>query len=64
MINTIAKELNIKPKIKYLPLSKGESQITYADIAKAKNLIGYRPTVSFEDGIKKFIHIILNFIFK
>ena len=28
--------------------------MTYADISKAKKLLGYSPKTDFEDGIKKF----------
>ena len=55
MIQTIAKILNIEPKIKQLPKQLGDVDRTYADISKAKKLIGYDPKTSFEEGINKFI---------
>lgn len=55
MIDVIAKTLNKEPKIEQLPMQPGDVQITYADVAKAKKLIGYNPCTSFEDGIKKFV---------
>ena len=55
MINIIAKTLNVEPKIKQLPMQPGDVERTYADISKAKNLIGYNPKTSFEEGIKKFV---------
>ena len=55
MINTIGQALNIEPKIKQLPMQPGDVDRTYADITKAKNLIGYEPKTSFEEGIKKFV---------
>ena len=55
MINIISQTLNIKPKIKQLPMQPGDVERTYADISKAQKLIGYNPQTSFEDGIKKFI---------
>ena len=55
MIYTIGKTLNVKPKIKQLPMQPGDVDITYADITKAKELIGYEPKVSFEEGIERFI---------
>jgi UDP-glucose 4-epimerase len=30
-------------------------EITYADNARAKELLGYEPTTSIEEGMKKFI---------
>lgn len=55
MINTIGKVLNIEPKIKQLPMQPGDVDRTYADITKAKNMLGYEPKTSFEEGIRKFI---------
>ena len=55
MIQTIGKALNKEPKIKQLPMQPGDVDRTYADISKAKKLIGYEPKVSFEQGIKNFI---------
>lgn len=55
MINTIGKVLNIEPKIKELPMQPGDVDRTYADVSKAKELLGYSPSISFEDGIKNFV---------
>jgi UDP-glucuronate 4-epimerase len=38
-----------------LNMTKNEALKTHADITKAKNLLGYDPKVSFDDGIKKFL---------
>ena len=55
MINVIGKVLNIEPVINQLPMQPGDVERTYADISKAKALIGYEPKTSFDDGIKKFV---------
>lgn len=55
MIMTIGKVLNVEPKINQLPMQPGDVEKTFADISKAKKLIGYNPKTSFEEGIKKFI---------
>ena len=55
MIEIIGEELGVKPKIKELPMQPGDVDQTYADISKAKELIGYEPSISFKEGIKKFI---------
>lgn len=55
MINTIAKVLNVEPKIKQLPMQPGDVDRTYADVSKAKKMIGYEPKTTFEEGIKKFV---------
>ena len=56
MINTIAKVLGVEPKIKQLPMQPGDVDRTYADISKAKKLIGYEPKTTFEEGIRKFVN--------
>ncbi|PGS56024.1 GDP-mannose 4,6-dehydratase [Bacillus sp. AFS041924] len=60
MVNTIEKELGIEAKLNRLPLQPGDVEKTFADITKAKELIGYNPTVSFNEGIRKFIAWYLN----
>ena len=55
MINIIAKTLGVEPKIKQLPMQLGDVDRTYADISKAKKIIGYEPKTAFEEGIKKFV---------
>lgn len=55
MINTIGEVLGIEPKIKELPMQPGDVDRTYADITKAKELLGYEPKTTFKGGITKFI---------
>ena len=43
------------PKIIEKIETKNELFRTHADIGKAKNLLGYDPKVSFEDGIDEFL---------
>lgn len=44
---------DIKPE--YIPPRMGDVRHTEADISKAKKLLGYEPSVSFEKGLKKTI---------
>jgi UDP-glucuronate 4-epimerase len=55
MVQTIEKGLGKKAIINFLPMQPGDVNATYADISKAKRLIGYEPHTTFEQGIKKFI---------
>lgn len=52
MINKIVGK-NIKPK--YTPPNKGDVKHSLADISAAIKLIGFKPVVLFEDGLKKAI---------
>ncbi len=56
MINTIGQALNIEPKIKQLPMQPGDVERTYADVSKAKKLIGYKPKTTFKEGIQNFVN--------
>lgn len=55
MIETIGKVLKVNFKIKKLPMQLGDVNRTYADISKAKKLIGYEPKINFEEGIIRFV---------
>ena len=55
MIDTIGQTLGIEPKIKQLPMQPGDVDRTYADISKAKKLIGYEPKTTFKQGIENFV---------
>lgn len=55
MIDAVAKALNIEPKIKQMPMQAGDVNGTFADISKAKRLLGYEPKVRLEEGIRRFL---------
>jgi len=38
-----------------LPVPPGDVDMTWADISKAKSVLGYNPCTQFDEGIKKFI---------
>ncbi len=43
-----------KAKIKTVAPQAGDVSITHADIAKAKQMLGYQPKIDMEEGIKHF----------
>lgn len=55
LISLIETNLGKKAKIKYLPPAPGDVPITYADISKAKRLLGYEPNVQIEEGIERYV---------
>lgn len=55
MIQYLGDALGIEPKMKMMPMQAGDVHITYADIAKAQEKLGYRPTTSLKDGLGKFV---------
>ncbi|MFH2105398.1 MAG: GDP-mannose 4,6-dehydratase [Parcubacteria group bacterium] len=54
-IGLISKYLDKKPKIIKQPMQPGDMKITYADISKAKKLLGYNPQTSIEEGLKNLV---------
>lgn len=55
LYNELQKLLGIKIKPKRRPKRAGDVLRTYADISKARRDFGYKPTVSFENGLAKSI---------
>jgi nucleoside-diphosphate-sugar epimerase len=55
VIEAIEAHLGKKAVIDYRPFHKADLKETWADITKAKNLLGWEPKVSFEEGIKKTV---------
>lgn len=41
-------------RIDHEPAKREDPAVTHADISKAKRLLGYKPRVSFEEGLKQF----------
>jgi len=53
-IGIIEKNLGKKAKISHKPMQPGDVMQTYADISKAKKLLGYSPKVNIEEGMRLF----------
>jgi UDP-glucuronate 4-epimerase len=55
VIQLIEKYLGKKAKIKKLAFPKADIKETWADISKAKKILGWAPTVELEEGIKRSV---------
>ena len=55
MIAAIEKATEKKVRIKQMPMQPGDVDITYANIDKAKEMLGYDPLYSFEEGVRNFV---------
>lgn len=55
MISMIERGLGKTARIKNMPLHKADAEATWADITKARKLLGWEPQISLEDGIGKTI---------
>ncbi len=55
LIELLEKALGKKAVIDRKPMQPGDVPITYADISKAKEKLGYNPHIKIEEGIPKFV---------
>jgi len=55
LIDLIGRALDVEPKITQLSDQPGDVRITYADIGKARRILGYSPAVDIEAGIADFV---------
>jgi UDP-glucuronate 4-epimerase len=55
LVELIEDSLGTKAIIDRQPMQPGDVPITYADISKAKRLLGYHPQTKIEQGIPKFV---------
>jgi UDP-glucuronate 4-epimerase len=56
MIEILAEELGVNPRTGWLPAQPGDVDRTFADISKARDLLGYDPKWEFRDGIRVFVN--------
>lgn len=54
LIQGIEKVVGKKATIEQLPDQPGDVPKTFADISKAKKLLGYEPAIKIDEGLKKF----------
>ena len=55
LIELIQSALKKKARIKLLPAQAGDVPMTYADISRARKMLGYSPETPIEEGIPKFV---------
>ena len=55
LISILEKTLDCHAVIDQQPPQPGDVPQTFADITKARQLLGYNPQTHIEDGIKKFV---------
>lgn len=55
LVKLLEEKIGKKARIENPPAPKGDVLITYADISKAKEKLGFYPEVSLEEGIERFV---------
>jgi len=53
LIELVEEYAGKKAKVEYLPFHKADLKETWADVSKARRLLGWEPTTSLEEGIEK-----------
>jgi UDP-glucuronate 4-epimerase len=54
LISLLETALGKKAVPRFLPYQPGDMRITYADIGRARRILGYQPTTPIEEGIRRF----------
>ena len=54
-IHTLEEKLGRKAEMKMLPMQQGDVYTTYADTSKLERDMGYKPHVSLDEGIGRFV---------
>jgi UDP-glucuronate 4-epimerase len=54
-ISLIEKNVGQKFNIIIKPMQEGDMKATHADITKARDMLGYNPQVSIEEGIRRLV---------
>jgi UDP-glucuronate 4-epimerase len=54
MVSDLEATLGVEARIRALPPQPGDVPRTWADLDKARRLLGYRPRTSFRDGLQRF----------
>ncbi len=60
LISLIEENLHKEASIEWLPVQPGDVPVTYADIRKARKLLGYNPAVDIKEGVRRFVEWFLN----
>lgn len=55
VITLIEANLGRKARIKYQETMPGDVPITYADVTKARKLLGFEPKVAIDEGVRRYV---------
>jgi UDP-glucuronate 4-epimerase len=55
VIETLEQAFNTKAKVRRIPSQPGDVPVTYADVSKARAVLGYQPCTPFHTGVQNFV---------
>ncbi|AYA38788.1 NAD-dependent epimerase/dehydratase family protein [Hymenobacter oligotrophus] len=56
LVAAAGKAVGVTPELQFQPMQAGDVEVTFADISKAQQLLGYNPATSLETGLQAFVH--------
>ena len=55
LVEVLGEALGVQPRLRRLPPQPGDVQRTCADVTKARELLGYDPRTTVEEGVARFV---------
>ena len=55
MIAVLGEEMGVEPEVASLPMQPGDVLRTWADVTKARRLLGYQPATELREGVRRFV---------
>lgn len=55
LVGCLEKAIGKKTRLHKMPMQAGDVRRTFADVSKAKKVLGYLPSTDFEEGIRYFV---------
>ena len=55
LVRMIGEAIGVEPRVEWLPAQPGDVRRTFADVGRARDLLGYAPSVPMEEGIRRFV---------
>ncbi len=55
LVRTLGGVMGVEPRVEHLPEQSGDVTSTWANIDKARTILGYEPTTSIEEGLERFV---------
>ena len=55
LIHLLAAAMEAEPFVEFLPAQPGDVPQTWANISRAREVLGFNPTVPLEEGLRRFV---------
>jgi UDP-glucuronate 4-epimerase len=55
LVRLLGDALGVEPRVEWLAVQPGDVDRTFADVSRARELLGYRPSTPVPEGIRRFV---------